>query len=174
MAQAKRGSFGTINMILAFLVIAGFMYWLNENTVETGVAVAEEEPTIDMVPVALFAQSPMMYSGTEIVLTGVEVVNNIGSQAFFFALPDGGTYLTRLAPALIVGGLVALPGDRGSLTGTVRMMTDSIFQAWTDEGIFVGGLSTRRDEVGAVESFFSARAADLTETSPPAPAPTGS
>jgi hypothetical protein len=140
--------------VLAFLVIAGFMYWLNISSEPSVVAVAEEEPTIDVVSVSSFAQNPTMYTGTPIQLTGVEVVDNVGSYAFFFGLPDGGRYLARLSPSIVSGGLVVLPGDRGTLVGTVQAMTDTVFEAWTQEGIFVGGSAAQRDSVGAVESFF--------------------
>lgn len=173
MAQVKRSSFGVINMVLAVIAIGGFMYWLSVVSTPTVVAVAEEGPEVPIVTLADFASAPAMYTGIEIELDGVEIVDNVGSHLVYFALPGGGTgaYLVRLDPALMARGTVVLPGDRVNLIGTVGVVTPEMFDAWTQEGIFVGVAAPQRDMVGRATDFFRARDA-LVQPSATPPAAT--
>jgi hypothetical protein len=159
MAKRKRTGFGPVFMLFAFATIGAFMYWLSVASAPTVVAVASEEPVIPVVTLETFAEAPAMYVGTEIELTGAKIVDNVGSNIVWFELPGDGTasYLARMDPQLVEEGLVLLPGDLVSLIGSVEVMSESTFQAWTQEGVFVGGLTTARDRVGQVVDYFMTR-----------------
>jgi len=167
MAQAKqKGGFSTVAMILAFVGIGVFMYWLSIASEPTEFAVAEEGPQTQVVSLTQFAQNPSAFGDDEIELEGVEVQEVIGSHLFFFEVPGLGSYLVRLNPALVQGGLLVLPGDRGRLVGTVHMMNEDVLDGWQAEGVFVPGApgASQRQVAGSVVTYFLADDVELTGT----------
>jgi hypothetical protein len=130
------GRFNTPLMILAFVSVAGFMYWLSVTGEPSEFTVAQEaEAEIRILTVEQFAGDPGAYLGENIELRGVEVASISGPDAFWFMAEDGTPFLVRLDRALVDGGLRLLMGERGIVTGTVHMMSDSVLDAWTAEGV---------------------------------------
>ncbi|MEX1258734.1 MAG: hypothetical protein WEG36_14055 [Gemmatimonadota bacterium] len=173
MAKQSGGVFGTVSMIVAFVVMGLFLYWLSIVSEPSEVAVAEEGEAMPSPAVSLgqFAMNPMAYMNTPADLDGVEVQEIIGAQAFFFALPDGSPYLVRLPAPTGTPGIQVAPGDRTRVTGQVVVMTDSVLQAWDAEGVFTN--PAHRMAVGSVPSFLAAQTIQVTQPAGAAPAPAG-
>ena len=159
MAQATKGRFNFIAMLLAFSAMGGFLYWLGITAEPTEVAVASEEETAQAVSLNAFAQNPAIYEGDLIAVDGVEVQSLLGSQVFFVALPDDSSYPVRLASPNATFGVQLAPNAMGRVTGTVHMMTDSVLDEWTVEAIFAD--DTQREAVAASSTFLLAQEVDL-------------
>ena len=159
MAQATKGRFNFISMLVAFSAMGGFLYWLGITAEPTEVAVASEEETAQAVSLNAFAQNPAIYEGDLIAVDGVEVQSLLGSQVFFVAFPDDSSYPIRLASATVTFGMQIAPNDIGRVTGTVHMMTDSVLDEWTAEAIFAD--DTQREAVAASSTFLLAQEVEL-------------
>lgn len=143
---SRRGAanLGVPLMIVAFIVIGGFMYWLKlqadeqqamqvveeeapteEVTVEGAVVVAPEELRIDA----------SAYEGQIITLENLNVATALGTQGFWLEIPTGNPLLVALNDAQIAAGdALAAPGQNVTATGTILAMNDSILTAWTEAG----------------------------------------
>jgi hypothetical protein len=145
MAQTKKsGAFNLPLMILAFLMIAGFLYWLNIASEPTEFAVAEENVTDlgDYTGVSLveFGDGPEAYMDQRIRIPNVRVTDIMGIHLFWFDLPvaedASEPFLVRMDRQRIDDEIQVLGDDVVTLTGTVRAMSDSVITAWEELGIF--------------------------------------
>jgi len=144
MAQngARRGATNlTVPLMLgAFVLLAGFLYWLSITAVPTAAPeIVEEEPEEVMMsatvvePAALEAGANG-YVGLTVRLNDLNVASPVGSKAFFVDLPRT-PFLARVGTELLAAGEVAPPtGQRVSLVGDVMEMNDSTISAWADAG----------------------------------------
>lgn len=160
MAQATKGALNTVAMILAFLAIGGFLYWLSIVSEPTEIVVPEEE-IAQAVSLAAFAQNQMVYSTDNALIRvdGVQVQGLLGSDGFLFAFPDSSVYLVRLDPSMMAMGGPIEVGSQGSVTGHVKILTDSIASAWAADSIFAG--DEEREAATASGTFLLATEVDL-------------
>jgi hypothetical protein len=164
---------GTVLMIAAFAVFAGFMYWL------TGQAAAEraldlvEDTTSAMVdeyasaiPVGaadiMLDASP--YANQMVRLAPQTVASALGQQGFWLDLPAG-PFLVSLSDELRAAGVTAPVGSTVRVTGTVTVMSPEVATAW-----FSAGRISEGDRLAAEFAVHYLAAAEV-EVSAPAPAP---
>lgn len=141
---SRRGAadMGMPLMLLAFVVIGGFMYWLNGQAAEERelrmveeAEAAEEEPSGTQTLTAADIQSDATpYEGQEVRLENVEVASLLGTQGFWLETPSGNPFLVSLAPEVMAAGTTVEPGGSATVEGTVTPMTDSVLTAWTEGG----------------------------------------
>ena len=127
-------------MILAFLVVIGFLYWLNVTAEPTEVVIVEEEDPRSsgasaILDVADFLPEARQYQGLVVEVTGARVASRLGPQAFWIG-PDDAPFLVKMGPEVLEAGAVVLVEQRVNLTGTVHMMSDSTHAAWDAAGAF--------------------------------------
>ena len=130
---------GTPLMILAFVVIGGFMYWLNgQAAAERALAVVEDTPTVDET-----AGAPTLglrelelagdsLIGTEVRIENVEVASMLGTQGFWLSVEMGNPYLASMGMEVRDSGTAVNVGDVITVAGVVTQMNDSTLTAWTD------------------------------------------
>ncbi len=138
---SRRGGvekYGLPLMVATFVLIAGFLYWLNLSARPTEVEVAESGDTetgVTTVTLEAFMMDPGLYDGQEVRITETRVASPLGSQAFW-AGPDDNPFLVKLAPGLLEQGVTVEPGTTVIVIGTVSMMSDSVLISWSDAGAF--------------------------------------
>lgn len=144
MAQngARRGATNlTVPLMLgAFVLLAGFLYWLSLTAVPTAPPeIVEEEPEEEMMAATMVDPAALEtgangYVGLTIRLDDMNVASPVGSKAFFVDLPRT-PFLARLGDELLAAGDVApATGATVSLVGDVKEMNDSTISAWVDAG----------------------------------------
>jgi hypothetical protein len=162
MPQSKKS--GALNlplMIVAFLAIAGFLYWLSITSEPTEFAVAEETlddqlgPALDLT-LEQFGENADGYIGSRIRITDVQVQTLVGADAFWFSFPqeDVNDYLVRVDRTRVDSDIQILPGDRLTVSGTVHPMTDSVIEAWEQWGVLRD--EAQRPAVMVLEGFLEA------------------
>ena len=156
-------------MVLAFLSAAGLMAWLRVKAVPVEVEVVEGTPVVEEVMSTfvandVFGSNPMAQADMLIQLRGLLVTSLVGSEAFFLDVPIQGSYLARMLPDVVAGGVVVESGATVTVTGRVYAMSDSVADAW----VASGGISEGERIVAMfAESFFEAE--EVTVTGQPAP-----
>lgn len=126
-------------MILAFVVIGGFMYWLTGQTaaeralkiVEDTVAVDDTDPGVTQVALGDLEVDPQPYLGTEVRVAGFGVASMLGTQGFWLATPSGNPFLVSMSEGVLVEGMTLSPGDTVTVVGRVSQMNDSTLNVWT-------------------------------------------
>jgi hypothetical protein len=127
-------------MLVSFLLLGGFLYWLNITAEPTqGPVITEETDEPDAadgttVDGATLLAMPEQYLGQRVRVQNVEVASPVGSQAFFVNLRPQSPFLVVMDSALVAQG-TQLPTGTVTLAGTVHAMTDSIIDAWTEAGV---------------------------------------
>ncbi len=127
-------------MILAFLVVIGFLYWLNITAEPTEVVIVEEEDSRSgrvsaILDVTDFLSDPGQYEGRVVEVSRARVASRLGPQAFWIGT-DASPFLVKMGPDLVESGTEVLVEQRLTLTGTVWMMGDSTHSAWDAQGAF--------------------------------------
>lgn len=106
---SRRGAVDSLNlplMILAFLIVGGFLYWLSITAEGTEVQIVEEEPEEEVIPTSAivaasdFFASPTNYEGDTIEVTGARVASRLGPKAFWVG-PDDNPYLVKIDETLL-------------------------------------------------------------------------
>ena len=121
--------------IVAFLAVAGFVYWLSVTAQPTEIPVAEEEDPVMELSLEVFQTRSSEVVGERVRLPYVEVASNLGLQAFWFEFPDGNIYLARIGPELAETGFLVEEGDDVRITGVVHEMDDEVLDAWVNQGV---------------------------------------
>jgi hypothetical protein len=127
-------------MILAFLVVIGFLYWLNITAEPTEIAIVEEDTGRTSTASAILDEADFLadateYEGQVVEVTGARVASRLGPQAFWIG-EDDAPFLVKMAPGLVDDGTEVQLQQRVNLLGTVHMMTDSAHAAWDVLGAF--------------------------------------
>lgn len=147
---SRRGAveMGTVLMIAAFAVIAGFIYWLNgqaavERALEIAedsiaaaeIAAAENDPFADAIPIS--ASDIMMdasgYVDQLIRLEPQTVLSLVGQQGFMLDFPTG-PFLVSLSDELRSEDLGIVPQDVVRIVGQVTAMSPEVSGAWVEAG----------------------------------------
>jgi hypothetical protein len=131
-------------MIVAFVGIAGFLYWLNVTAVGTTsavVTVAEEDAFADAIPIttAALETNPLQFEGAQLRIPDVTVVSRVGDQAFWTQLPNNETFFVKMGPELTQDSVpvtVSSGETANYVVGVLRIMDDSTLDAWEAQGAF--------------------------------------
>lgn len=156
---SRRGSSGaaTIMMVVAFLGIAGFVFWLRGAAAPAEVVVVEE-PEDDGTPrmtYAAFAADPASHAGQTIRISGVPVTSAFGSNGFWTEDAASQPFLVH------VPGTVTIPSSgTAEIVGAVMSMSDSILTAWEASGHIAGAGDRAAAEFS--EAFFEAESVEFT------------
>lgn len=127
-------------MIIAFLVVGGFLYWLSRTAQPTEVVAVQEgggegSGVSAVLDLDAFLADVRQLEGQTVEVTGVRVTSRLGPQAFWIG-PDDGPFLVKLGPSAVAAGTSVSSGEMLTIVGTVHMMTDSALVAWGDAGAF--------------------------------------
>jgi hypothetical protein len=131
-------------MIVAFLGIAGFLYWLNVTAVGTTSAVvtaAEQNlfPDAIQISASSLENNPLQFEGAQLRIPDISVVSRVGDQAFWTQLPNDETFFVKLGPEL-TGDSVPVAVSSGEtasvVVGVLHIMSDSVLDAWEADGAF--------------------------------------
>ena len=127
-------------MILTFILVGGFLYWLNMTAEPTEIAIEEAAPESEsgasaILDLADFLANPEGQVDAVVEVTGARIASRLGTQAFWIG-PDDAPYLVRMSPALIEAGGEILVESTVNIVGTVYMMSDSVLASWDEQGVF--------------------------------------
>lgn len=149
-------------MIVAFLMVGGFLYWLNVSAKSSEVAIVEETPDEGSGASAIlslqdFLANPEGQIDAIVEVTGARIASRLGTQAFWIG-SDAAPYLVRMSPSLADAGIEILVESVVSVVGSVFMMSDSVLTSWDEQGVF----SNEGDRIVAefATSFLEATAID--------------
>lgn len=146
-------------VILAVLLVAGLLYWLNmqSQTMDDQVeAVTEDEATgelVDFIPAQL-AAAPESVLGEEGALRDVGVSQGLGRGVITVDLDGENQYPVLLDADIIAGGAIPQSGERVTLYGRVYVLNDSIRDAWVE------GAAVDEGNAGAIPGTSSFLLAD--------------
>jgi len=136
-------------MFVSFIVIAGFLYWLNlqakaENAADAMVEEAAAEAdtytgTATTITGEDIQLDPSPYDGQEVRLAGLAVASPLGTQGFWLELPNKNPFLVSMSEAVKAEGLTVTPGETAEVVGTIHAMSDSVLNAWTSSGAVAEG-----------------------------------
>lgn len=173
-AQAsRRGAveMGTVLMIAAFAVIAGFLYWLSGQAAEERELGVVEDTTSGMVdeyagatPITAadiqFDATPL--EGRLVRLEPQRVASLLGQQGFMLELSTG-PFLVSLSDELRADSLGVQSGDVVRVTGTITPMTPEIAASWVESGTI-----TENDRLVAEYAVHFLAAEDVDVSTAPA------
>jgi len=143
--RSQRGAveMGTVLMIAAFAVIAGFIYWLSGQAAAERELEIVEDTTAEMVDDAyreatqVSAQDIMLdaspYLGQLVRLAPQTVLSLVGQQGFMVDFPSG-PFLVSYSDQEITDGFAVVPGDVVRVTGRITAMTPEIAGGWQAAG----------------------------------------
>jgi hypothetical protein len=142
---SRRGAanLGMPLMIVAFLAMAGFLYWLNlqakaeaaSRAVQEDVPVEASGPVAGtLVPGEDLQVDPSPYEGMTIKVEGLTVASGLGTQGFWLELPNKNPFLVSMSPAVKAEGVTVTPGQMVTVSGTIFAMGDSALNAWSAAG----------------------------------------
>ncbi len=137
-------------MILALVVVGGFLTWLGTTSEPTSVPVVEADTAaagggegglaFTAVPKDSLKTNKGRYAGQVIRVAGVQITGSLGPRIFWGELGNQSSQvpiLVRVDSAAAAGTKVQ-PGASYTLTGTMQAMSDSVSGAWADQGEFTG------------------------------------
>jgi len=144
---SRRGAvnLGMPLMIVAFLIIGGFLYWLflqaqsqrAEEAVKMQEAAAEKANTYpDAADVmgGQLQQDPSPLVGKLIRLEPLQVASRLGTQGFWLELPNKNPFLVSLDDSLKADSISVQSGQKVTVVGTIMAMSDSAVNAWMSSG----------------------------------------
>lgn len=140
--MAQIGRRGATNMTIplmlgAFVLLAGFLYWLSITAEPTAPPeIVEEAPEEEMMEAQTIDPASLEtgasgYVGLTVRLDDVNVAQIIGQNAFFIDLPRT-PFLVHMAPELSAVESPPPAGRAATVIGEVREMNDSTINAWAD------------------------------------------
>jgi hypothetical protein len=130
-------------MIVAFLAIAGFLYWLNVQAKADAAARAVEEDVPEETAAPMggilvagedLQTDPSPFEGQVIRVEGLVVASGLGTQGFWMELPNKNPFLVSMSEAVKAEGISVSSGQTVSVAGTIYAMGDSVLNAWTSSG----------------------------------------
>ena len=161
---SRRGSvdLGMPLMILAVLVIIGFMYWLNVQAAADKASrvieeAPEEEVALDMGGVALadataLGTDPTTFEGETVSGVGYSVVSLFGTAGFWVETASGNPFLVAYSDEMRASGFAVMQGDVVDLSGEFVAMQLSLLDEWLAEG----GISENDKIIGEFATHFVA------------------
>jgi hypothetical protein len=138
MAQQPSGKLQLPLMILAFVSVAGFVWWLSANTQPTQFAVATEQSgDVDsglVLSLEAFTETVAEMDGREVRLEGLRVASVMSAQTFWFELENGTPFLVQVPEGVSLERPVQV-GDEVTLTGTIVAMSTDVLDRWEAQGV---------------------------------------
>jgi hypothetical protein len=136
-------------MILALVVVGGFLAWLGMASEPTAVPVVEEEDDqpgevmdgdVQLVDRETLADDKSAYEGQRVRVQGVEASSELGPRIFWGELGDQANQVPILVrlDSTAAEGWQMRQGSSYDLTGTIQRMSDSIAAEWGEQGEFRG------------------------------------
>jgi len=127
-------------MILSFVVVIGFLFWLNVTAEPTQIAIVQDEtPRTSGASAILsevdFLSGPGEYEGQVVEVSNARISSRLGPHAFWIG-PDDAPFLVKMGAELVAAGTEILSTQRVNLIGTVWIMGDSAHAAWDAQGAF--------------------------------------
>ena len=129
-------------MLGAFVLLAGFLYWLSITAEPTAPPEIDEEPVEEVlmestvVDASAFETDPDGYMGLTIRLDDMNVAQAVGTRSFFIDLPRT-PFLVHMGDDLVAAGeMIPAQGAPVTVIGDVVAMNDSIISAWAEAGEF--------------------------------------
>jgi len=172
---SRRGAveMGTVLMIAAFAVIAGFIYWLNGQAAEQRALDIVEDTTTTVVDTTPSGATPvgaadiMMdaspYEGQLIRLEPQMVSSLVGQQGFTLDLPAG-PFLVSLSDELRAQNLEIVPQRTVvRVTGRITAMSPEIAAGWQAAGRLTEG---ERMVAEFAVHFLAAEAVEISTAAP--------
>lgn len=164
--MSRRGAAGltTVLAVAAFVLTAGFFYWLHRSSaeLEERVELALEEEGGEEERPALtadqLAADPTGAVGSRAAVLEAEVAARLGRAVFTVRLADTLPYPMLLSSDLIERETEVYGGDLVSAWGRVYTLTDSIRGAWVQAGAVDAG---QRQAIPAAASFLLADSLDI-------------
>ena len=141
-------------MVGAFVLVAGFMFWLYVASSGTrSDAVGPDSPAVSLPQVAAdsFAIAPERFSRRRVLLPTVKIAQQLGRATFSLDLPNRPGYPVILDRPVLEKGLQVVPGDNISIAGSVYALNDSILDVYAQRGFFEVG---QREKLEAHTTFF--------------------
>lgn len=140
---SRRGSADQLSlplMILAFVLVGGFLFWLNRTAEPTELAIEEAAPEAvhgasAILTIEDFLENPEGQVDAVVEVNGARIASRLGPEAFWIG-PDEAPYLVKMAPALVEAGQEILVESMVTVVGMVHMMSDSILSSWDEQGVF--------------------------------------
>ena len=135
-------------MVMAFLVMGGFMYWLMGQAsdqrelrlLEDSIAAETEEAiTATTVAVVDLQADPTAFEEQTIRVAGLAIVSAFGEQGFWLGLPNRNPFLVSMSEEVMAEGLVLSQGLGATPTGVLHAMSDSARAAWVAAGTISEG-----------------------------------
>jgi len=133
-----RGS-SSILLVVALAVMAGFFYWLynQSQSIEEQVTPsmsdsAEQGPA--PLTLALLGSQPDSLPGRSGTLDSVKVADRLGRGVFVLSVDDSTTYPVLLGTQLIQKGTTVYQDDRVNVGGKFYPLNDSIRSEWVKRG----------------------------------------
>lgn len=143
---SRRGAVNVavILAIVAIVAVGGLIYWLEITAVPTQREVVEEDtgdepPVLDVpiVRIEAIREEPEGYQGIEVAVRNEEINSRLGEQGVWVG-PDDNPFLVKLnGPAASTAAEMEI-GDRVHLRGFIYAMSDSVLDAWEEEGAISG------------------------------------
>ncbi len=163
-ARPSSAGMATILMIAALVLIAGLFWWLSITAEPTQISVVEEDTAAaDMddgsgaadVTLAEFATGPRGFQSLNIRLRDVAVAARLGDRGFWIQLPNSQPYLVHIGDDLAAGGARVANGDTVTVSGVVRLMSDSVLSAWRSTGVLSD--DPQMEEARFAQSYLDAQ-----------------
>jgi hypothetical protein len=163
---SRRGSvdLGMPLMILAFLVIIGFMYWLNVQSAADKASrvieeVPEEEVATDMAGVPLadvtaIGTDPATFEGETVSGAGYAVASLFGTVGFWVETASGNPFLVAYSEEMRASGFSVAQGDAVDVMGELVAMQLSLLDEWLADG----GINENDKIIGEFATHFVAAA----------------
>jgi hypothetical protein len=145
-SRSGAANLGMPLMIVAFLVMIGFLFWLNlqarDYEAEQQAAIQErmaaDSAENDLGALTISATAIQMdaspYEGQVVKLEGLPVASGLGQQGFWLEMPNKNPFLVSMTEAVKAEGVAVSPGQNATVVGTVLPMSDSVLNAWSTAG----------------------------------------
>jgi len=145
-SRSGAANLGMPLMIVAFLAIFGFLYWLNlqgqaleaEKQAAIREAAAADSAESDLGAISIEASQIQMdaspYEGQMVRLDSLPVASGLGSQGFWLEMPNKNPFLVSMSDAVKADSVKVSSGEVVTVIGTIRVMSDSVLNAWSTVG----------------------------------------
>ena len=144
--RSIRGAASTVSLLLAvaaFAVVGGFVYWLTVVTREgNSIGVIDLEPGVDLINMSDLRQRSDELVGEEGQIQNIRVSGTIGDH-FLWVGPEDGAFLVKKDSTLLADTTTVEAGDRVLVVGTIWAVTDSVIDAWGEEGAYTNEQADR-------------------------------
>ncbi len=129
-------------MVATFVIIGGFLAWLNIQAAETEVEVVEEAAagtgamdTAPIVDAGTFGSNPLAHTEGVVRINNLAVQSSVGTEAFFVEMPNHpGPFLVKMGARVLADNVSVSSGTAVSLVGHVYAMSDSVADDWVASG----------------------------------------